>query len=314
MAMPGGGYGGYGGGDGYNHAGSNGVHSSTNGGHHSYGGKGGVGMMDGRHKEEEEEEEEEDLSELEGRVLQLENEKHIHQHLAHDTQAKLEMRAVAHLEVERGVRRMQQAHEEKVKAFLLKAQEINEDCRIRDNKIKELQQISHDMDEEMAQALTKRKETVEQVKREEREVFRNQERSEERSKRHASSSGHYGGGSGDYSSGGGGGGGGGHSNGGMGMGMVARVGDMGRRTQSSSGVSFSPRGAYAGNGVAGGRGGGGRGIAAGRERGGGGGGGAHYFGRSCAGGAAAQSNAQPKPFEQIRQACVEDTLTDFFGL
>lgn len=50
------------------------------------------------------------------------------------------MRAVAHLEVERGVRRMQQAHEEKVKAFLLKAQEINEDCRIRDNKIKELQQ------------------------------------------------------------------------------------------------------------------------------------------------------------------------------
>ncbi|CAB1120478.1 unnamed protein product [Ectocarpus sp. CCAP 1310/34] len=298
MAMPGGGYGGYGGGDGYNHAGSNGVHSSNNGGHRSYRGKGGVGVMDGRHQEEEEEEDEEDLSSLEALVLKLEEEKHTDQHLAHDTQAKLEMRAVAHLEVERGVRRMQQAHEEKVKAFLLKAQEINEDCRIRDNKIKELQQLSHEMDEEMAQALTKRKETVEQVKREEREAFRNQERSEERPKRHASSSGHFGSGSGEYSSGGGG----GHSNGGMGMGMVARVGDMGRRTQSSSGVSFSPRGAYVGNGVAGGRAGGGREIAAaGRDR-------------ESAGGAAAQSNAQPKPFEQIRQACVEDTLTDFFGL
>ncbi|CAM9613268.1 unnamed protein product [Ectocarpus sp. 6 AP-2014] len=298
MAMPGGGYGGYGGGDGYNHAGSNGVHSSNNGGHHTYGGKGGGGMMDGRNQEEEEEE---DLSGLEALVLQLENEKHADQHLAHDTQAMLEMRAVAHLEVERGVRRMQQTHEEKVKAFLLKAQDINEDCRIRDNKIKELQQISHDMDEEMAQALTKRKETVEHVKREEREAFRNHERSEERSKRYASSSGHFGSASGDYSSGGGGGG---HSNGGlgMGMGMVPRIGEMGRRTQSSSGVSFSPRGAYAGNRVAGGRGGEGRGIAAaGRDR-------------ESAGGAAAQSNAQPKPFEQIRQACVEDTLTDFFGL
>ncbi|CAM9784193.1 unnamed protein product [Ectocarpus sp. 4 AP-2014] len=306
MAMPGDGYGGYGGGDGYNHAGSNGVHSSNNGGHHSYGYKGGVGMMDGRHQEEEEEEHEEDLRELEAQVLRLENEKHIHQNLAHDTQAKLEMRAVAHLEVERDVRTVQQTHEGKVKAFLLKAQEINEDCRIRDNKIKELQQISHDMDEEMAQALTKRKETVEQVKREEREAFRNQERSEERSKRHSSSSGHHGSSSGDYSSGGGGGG--GHSNGGMGMGMgmgngmVARVGDMGRRTQSSSGVFFSPRGAYAGNGVAGGRGGEGRGIAAAARD------------RESVGGAAAQSNAQPKPFEQIRQACVEDTLTDFFGL
>ncbi|CAN0113813.1 unnamed protein product, partial [Ectocarpus fasciculatus] len=141
-------------------AGSNGVHSSSNGAHPSHGGKGGGGMMDGSHQEEEEDEDEEDLSSLEALVLQLENEKHLDQHLAHETQAKLEMRAVAHLEVERDVRRMQQAHEEKVKAFLLKAQEINEDCRIRDNKIKELQQISHDMDEEMAQALTKRKETI----------------------------------------------------------------------------------------------------------------------------------------------------------
>lgn len=65
------------------------MHSSNNGGHHSYGGKGGVGMMDGRHQEEDEDEE--DLSGLEALVLQLENEKHIDQHVAHDIQAKLEV-------------------------------------------------------------------------------------------------------------------------------------------------------------------------------------------------------------------------------
>lgn len=73
--------------------------------------------------------------------------------------------------------------------------------------------------------------------------------------------------------------------------------DMGRRTQSSTGASFAPRRASTGTGT-------GTGTKAAVE-----GGGQRPHGKS------GRSNAQqPKPYEQVRQNFVEDTLTEFFGL
>lgn len=84
-------------------------------------------------------------------------------------------------------------------------------------------------------------------------------------------------------------------------GKSANGGSVGRHTQSSTGAPFAPGRPSMGTGAGGGD------------------------GTAAAAAAAAQrskrpqgkpgsSGAQPKPFDQMRQTFVEDTLTDFFGL
>lgn len=140
----------------------------------------------------------------------------------------------------------------------------------------------------MQKSLKKRREIIEQAKKEEREAIelQRQAQEEERCRRQASASGDFGGptGSGAMAAAA-------APTGAANGGYPRKVHGMNRRTQSSTGDPFlsgrvSTEAGHAGRRV---------------------------------GGAAAESGSngsgrQPNTFEQLRQACMEDTLTDFFGL
>lgn len=147
-----------------------------------------------------------------------------------------------------------------------------------------------DAEEEMQKYLRQRQEIINQAKRQERELILSEERA--RIEQQAS----------EASSGGDGFGRGGRSSSSAAAAVVANCGagltvtsDMGRRTQSSTGASFFGRHARQSSYAAPGRE-----ARAGREEG----------GSSRPG--PSRSNAQP--FEQIRQKCVEDNITNLFGL
>lgn len=142
-------------------------------------------------------------------------------------------------------------------------------------------------DEDMKKSLKKRHEIIDHAKKEEREAIENQYQLEqERFRRQASASG-------DFS--------------GAGSNTMAAASSaapaangtyprktgygMNRRTQSSTGEPFFSRRESTEAVAAAGRGG------------------------RASGEVVSNGNGrQPRAFEQLRQACVEDTLTDFFGL
>ncbi|CAM9419017.1 unnamed protein product [Hapterophycus canaliculatus] len=281
MAASGGGYGGYGGGShayNYNHDGINGGYGSNLGG-------GGMADLDAR--EQEMRQEEEEMRSLYSLMEDLERKCFQDERVAREIQETLERRAMARLDIERDVRMTIEEHNEKVKVYLQKAADINEACGIGDSMIKDLQQKVQQSAEDMQKFLKKRQEIIDQAKKEEREAIENQYQLEqERFRRQASASG-------DFS-----------AAGSAAMttaasaaqaanGAYPRKGGFGmnRRTQSSTGEPFYTRREPTETGAAAGRGG------------------------RAAGEAVSNGNGrQPKGFEQLRQACVEDTLTDFFGL
>lgn len=142
-------------------------------------------------------------------------------------------------------------------------------------------------DEDMKKSLKKRHEIIDQAKKEEREAIEAQYQLEqERLRRQASASGDFGATGGNAMAGA-------ASAAPAANGGHPRKGGYGmnRKTQSSTGEPFAARRESAEGGAAAGTGG-------------------RTSGEVVSNG----NGRQPKAFEQLRQACVEDTLTDFFGL
>ncbi|CAM9579831.1 unnamed protein product [Pylaiella littoralis] len=318
MAMFGGG-GAYGGPSAYNHNnghpnhhshGSNGAHAhgSTNGGHHytqsSGNGMGmGIGIGTGPHEYDDADDEGEEGKRETARLKEvwtvLEDKYYDAAAIATEKQELLEMRAVARLEIEKGVRKMQEAHEQKLKVYRAKAKEIKAVLSVRDEEIKLRQQKAKNADEEMQKFLRHRQEIINQAKNQEREAILNEERA--RIQQEAAEASGGGGGGDGYSRDGR------HSSGAAataaangGRSGAAGARDMGRRTQSSTGASFFGRNARQPTHAA----------AAGNDErraevGEGG---------SSRPGPPRANAQQPKEFKQIRQTCVEDTMNNFFGL
>ncbi|CAM9438919.1 unnamed protein product [Scytosiphon promiscuus] len=280
MAASGGGYGGYGGGP---HSYNYNNHDIMNGGYGSNGGGGAMADLDAR--EQELKQEEEEMRALYSLMEDLEKKCFQDERAAKDVQDTLVERAMERLEIEKDVRMMMEAHEEKVKVYRQKAADINEACSIRESMIKELQQKVQQSKEDVEKSLKKRHEITKQAKKEEREAIENQHLAEqERLRRQASASGDLSGTGGASAAS--------TANGGY----LRRGGfGMNRRTQSSTGESFFSRRESTDAAAAAARGGRASGRASGEVVPNG-------------------NGRQPRPFEQLRQACVEDTLTDFFGL
>eukprot|EP00752_Nemacystus_decipiens_P013790 g12243.t1 len=290
MAMSGGGYGGYGGPDDYYQQDANGNHNHGGGGHHAL--SNGVGGDGGGSGMEHEQDDPEESLRLHERIKEVDVECCRRHAAANDTQTLLEDREIARLATEMEVKELKAQHEEKLRIYRDKARKIHEQCSVGDNRIKELQDGQKKLDEEMKDARLYLREMIVKAKSQEREAVLNEERRKDASA------------SGSYSCEG--------ANGGTASpgaespaasyahsGKSANGGGMGRRTQPSTGDPFAPRktstGAGAGAGAE-------AGAAAPGERG------------KRPQGKSSRSGAHPKPVDQMRQAFMEDTLTNFYGL